>query len=145
VARLVTGAARAAGLDDLEQAAAAVAEGGDRSGGWELFKFGYACLEHGLGYLGVRPLARALELVPDAPPVLTELVAALEQDGQHGRAVAVLEEHGPVTVWMNRSWPAPSRKRRKASRGWLNRRIPRGGRPARKCGGCSPAPTPCAT
>ena len=46
--------------------------------------------------LAVRPLARALELAPDAAPVLSELVSALERDGQHARAVAVLEEHEPV-------------------------------------------------
>ena len=59
-------------------------------------------MERGIGYLAVRPLARALELAPDAAPVLSELVAALEEDGQHARAVAVLEEHEPVMGWLNR-------------------------------------------
>jgi Flp pilus assembly protein TadD len=53
-------------------------------------------MERGVGFLAVRPLARALELAPDAVAVLSELVAALEQDGQHARAVAVLEEHESV-------------------------------------------------
>jgi hypothetical protein len=54
-------------------------------------------------YLGVlRPLARALELAPDAAPVLSELVAALEHDGQHARAVVVLEEHESVMQWLHR-------------------------------------------
>jgi hypothetical protein len=105
VARLVAGAARLAGFDDLAQAAAAAAEGGDGSSPQDaraLYDFGYACVERGAGYLAVRPLARALELAPDAAPVLGELVAALEHDGQHARAVAVLEEHESVMGWLNR-------------------------------------------
>jgi hypothetical protein len=88
VARLVAGAARLAGFDDLAQAAAAAAEPGDGSSRQDaraLYDFGYACIERGAGYLAVRPLARALELAPDAAPVLGELVAALEHDGQHAR------------------------------------------------------------
>lgn len=64
-----------------------------------LYDSGYACVERGAGHLAVRPLARALELAPDAAPVLSELVAALEHDGQHARAVAVLEDHQPVLGW----------------------------------------------
>ena len=104
VARLVAGAARLAGFDDLAQAAAAAAEGGDGPGAEDaraLYDFGYACTGRGVCYLAVRPLARALELAPDAAPVLSELVTALEQDGQHARAVAVLEEHEPV---MHMQW-----------------------------------------
>jgi hypothetical protein len=106
VARLVAGAARLSGFDDLAQAAAA-AEGGDGAGAEDaraLYDFGYACMERGVGFLAVRPLARALELAPDAAAVLSELVAALEQDGQHGRAVAVLEEHESVmqVQWLPR-------------------------------------------
>ncbi len=105
VARLVAGAARLAEFDDLAQAASAVAEGGDGSGAEDaraLYDFGYACIERGAGHLAVRPLARALELAPDAAPVLSELVAALEHDGQHVRAVAVLEEHESVMQWLHR-------------------------------------------
>jgi hypothetical protein len=105
VAQLVARAARLADFDDLARAAAAVAEGGDGSGPGDvraLYDFGYACIERGIGHLAVRPLARALELAPDAAPVLSELVAALEQDGQHARAVAVLEEHEPVMQWPHR-------------------------------------------
>jgi len=54
------------------------------------------------GYLAVRPLARALDLAPQSAAVLSELVTALEQDGQHARAVAVLEEHEPVMGWVHR-------------------------------------------
>jgi tetratricopeptide (TPR) repeat protein len=105
VARLVAGAARLAEFDDLAQAAAAVAESGDGSGAQDaraLYGFGYACSERGAGHLAVRPLARALELAPDVAPVLSELVAALEHDGQHARAVAVLEEHESVLQWLHR-------------------------------------------
>ena len=106
VARLVAGAARLAGFDDLAQAAAA-AESRDGPGTEDaraLYDFGYACTERGICYLAVRPLARALELAPDAAPVLSELVAALEQDGQHARAVAVLEEYESVmqVQWLPR-------------------------------------------
>jgi hypothetical protein len=107
VAQLVEGAAQAAGFDDLQQAAAALAAlhadtspPGDALAA--LWRFGYACLEHGAGYLAVRPLARALELAPDASPVLGELVSALEADGQHARAVTVLEDHEPAMTWTNR-------------------------------------------
>jgi hypothetical protein len=97
VAALVAGAGRLAGFDDLAQAAAAVAAGGYGPSTGDvvaaLFLFGYTCMEHGAGYLAIRPLARALELAPDYGPVLSELVSALEQEGQHARAVAVLEEH----------------------------------------------------
>jgi tetratricopeptide (TPR) repeat protein len=106
VARLVAGAARLAEFDDLAQAAAAVAEGSGRLPAPEdvraLYDFGYACIERGLSYLAVRPLARALELAPDAAPVLSEIVAALEHDGQHARAVAVLEEHESALQWLHR-------------------------------------------
>ena len=105
VARLVAGAARLAEFDDLAQAAAAVAEGEDGSGTQDaraLYDFGYACIERGVAYLAVRPLARALELAPDAAPVLSELIAALEQNGQHALAVTVLEEHESVMQWLHR-------------------------------------------
>jgi tetratricopeptide (TPR) repeat protein len=106
MARLVAGAARLAGLDDLAQAAAAVAAAGTGGPGPEdvlaLYNFGYACIELRIEYLAVPPLARALELAPDAAPVLSELVAALEQDGRHARAVAVLEEHESVMQWTHR-------------------------------------------
>ena len=67
-----------------------------------LYDFGYACLERGAGDLAVRPLARALDLAPDAALVLSQLVTALEHDGQHARAVAVLEEHQSAMSWLHR-------------------------------------------
>lgn len=105
VARLVAQAARLAGFDDLAQAAATAAGDGDGPGPRDarvLYDFGYACLDRGAGYLAVRPLARALDLAPQSAPVLSELVTALEQDGQHARALAVLEEHEPVMGWVHR-------------------------------------------
>jgi len=105
VAGLVAEAARLAGFDDLEQAAMLVAACAGGSPGDELaalWAFGYACLEHHADYLAVRPLARALELAPDAGPILAELVTALEGDGQHARAVAVLEAHEPAMEWQHR-------------------------------------------
>jgi hypothetical protein len=104
VIQLVAGAAQIAGFDDLTGAAAAVA-GGDCSGTREaqaLYDFGFACLEHGAGYLAIRPLALALDLAPGSAPVLSEFVTALESDGQHARAVVVLEEHEPVLRWTHR-------------------------------------------
>jgi hypothetical protein len=104
VVQLVAGAAQIAGFDDLAQAAAAVA-GGDCSGTREaqaLFNFGFACIEHGAGYLAIRPLALALDLAPGSGAVLSELVTALESDGQHARAVAVLEQHEPGLHWTHR-------------------------------------------
>ena len=98
-------AAQLAGFDDLARAAAAAAQAGDGSGPHDarvLYDFGYACLERGAGYLAVRPLTRALDLAPDAAPVLSELITALEQDGQHARAVAVLEEHESAMGWLHR-------------------------------------------
>jgi hypothetical protein len=101
IARLTAAAAQLAGFDDLRQAAAAVAEG-DGQDPQALYNFGYACTGHEVGYLAVRPLERALELAPEAGAVLSELVAALEQDGQHARAVTVLEDREPSLAWMNR-------------------------------------------
>ena len=76
-----------------------------------LYDFGYACTERGVCYLAVRPLARALELAPDAAPVLSELVTALEQDGKHARAVAVLEKHVSVMrmLWLPASSTSTTR------------------------------------
>lgn len=56
--------------------------GGDRPGAEDvqaLHDLGYGCVEHGIGQLAIRPLARALELAPDCGPVLSELVATLER------------------------------------------------------------------
>jgi len=102
VARLIAQAARDAEFDDLAQAASAVAEGGENEDPRALYDFGYACIERGVDGLAIRPLTQALELVPDAAPVLSELVAALEHEGRHAQALTVLEEHEPAMEWSNR-------------------------------------------
>lgn len=105
VAQLAAKAARNSGFTDLEQAASAAAKHGKGSGDKSvraLYDFGYACIERGVDYLAIRPLARALELAPSAVPVLSELVAALEHEGQHARAIAVLDAHESVMQWPNR-------------------------------------------
>jgi hypothetical protein len=48
-----------------------------------LYDLGYACTERGVPELAVRPLALALELVPDSVPALSEFVSALEHDAEH--------------------------------------------------------------
>ena len=105
MARLLAEAARLEGFDDLARAAAVV--GGVRDGfraqdAQALYDLGYACAERGIAGLAVRPLALALELVPDSVPVLSEFVSALEQDGQHARVLTVLEEHEAVMQWEHR-------------------------------------------
>ena len=107
VAALAAGIGRGTGCADLARAATAVAEGADGSCASAeqvkaLYGFGCECVDHELGFLAVRPLARALELAPDDKQVLGELVEALQQDGQHAHAVAVLEEHASLTGWMHR-------------------------------------------
>jgi hypothetical protein len=84
--------------------------------------------------------------------LLSELVTALEQDGQHARAVAVLEEHESV---MQRQWlprfqyvynalmAGNLEKARRASGGCPNRRTPHGSRRARRCGASWPVPALC--
>lgn len=57
-----------------------MADGGDSSGTADvlaLYGFGYACMVRGIAYLAIRPLARALELAPDAVSGVT--VAATRQ------------------------------------------------------------------
>jgi hypothetical protein len=126
--------------------------GGDGSGTQDvqaLYDFGYARFDRGASYLRVRPLARTLELAPDAGPVLGELVAALEADGQHARAVAVLEEHEPALGWLHRFQyvynALTAGHLAKAAAGFERLPeppTPRGSRRGRRCGGCSPGPTP---
>jgi hypothetical protein len=105
IARLLAGASRLAGFDDLARAAAAVGsvrDGFRAQDAQALYDLGYACTERGVPELAVRPLALALELVPDSVPALSEFVSALEQDGQHARVLTVLEEHEAVMRWEHR-------------------------------------------
>jgi hypothetical protein len=94
VARLVAGAARLAGFEDLAQAAAAGGDGAEDA---------RRCTTSATRALSAGPATwrsgrwRVRSSWRRTPgPVLSEPVAALEQDGQHARTVAVLQEHEPV-------------------------------------------------
>ncbi|CNE73366.1 Uncharacterised protein [Mycobacterium tuberculosis] len=88
VARLMEGAAELSGFDDMRDAARAMAR---RQEPQELYDFGYACVERGIPFLAIPALRRAVELMPDEPVLVMELVSALERENRHGEAVAVLE------------------------------------------------------
>ncbi|GGI96228.1 hypothetical protein [Streptomyces brasiliensis] len=91
VALVVGRAAAAAGFDDLEQAAAALAARPDQA--QALFGFGYACVERGLPHLAIPPLRQVLRHNPDSLRVLRELVSAYERAGRHREAVEELARH----------------------------------------------------
>ncbi|TDD31130.1 hypothetical protein E1287_27575 [Actinomadura sp. KC06] len=99
VAELMEGAAARSGFDDMRDAAAAMVRA---RGPQELYDFGYACIERGVPFLAIPALRRALELMPDEPVLLMELVSALERENRHAEAVAVLE---PRVVSLD-PWPA---------------------------------------
>lgn len=88
VARLMEGAAARSGFDDMREAAAAMVRA---RGPQELYDFGYACIERGVSFLAIPALRRALELMPDEPVLLMELVSALERENRHAEAVLALE------------------------------------------------------
>lgn len=88
IARLMEGAAELSGFDDLRDAARAMAREQEPQ---QLFDFGYACIERGIAFLAIPPLRRAVELMPDEPVLVMELVSALERENRHAEAVAVLE------------------------------------------------------
>ncbi|MFI1100370.1 hypothetical protein [Streptomyces melanogenes] len=91
VALVVGRAAKKAGFDDLDRAAAALVSrpDGDRA----LYDFGYACIERGLSFLAVPALREVLIRNPGALQVVRELVAAYESENRHGEAVEVLARH----------------------------------------------------
>ncbi|MFI0407334.1 tetratricopeptide repeat protein [Actinomadura sp. 3N508] len=99
VAGLMEGAAARSGFDDMREAAAAMVRA---RGPQELYDFGYACIERGVPFLAIPALRRALELMPDEPALLMELVSALERENRHAEAVAALE---PRVVSLE-PWPA---------------------------------------
>ncbi|MEU4348121.1 hypothetical protein [Streptomyces sp. NPDC023838] len=89
---LVAGrAAKAAGFDDLDRAAKAVAARPDDDRA--LYDFGYACIERGLSFLAVPALREVLTRNPGALRVMRELVAAYERENRHGEAVELLARH----------------------------------------------------
>ncbi|AWW40959.1 hypothetical protein [Streptomyces cadmiisoli] len=99
VALVVGRAARETGIDDLRQAAEALAARPRHAEA--LYGFGYACVEHGLSYLAVPALAEVLRLNPGALPVVRELVSAYEREGRHDAAVNVLTRHESALA----DWP----------------------------------------
>jgi hypothetical protein len=103
-AQFVSGAGSLAGFDDLVQAADAVVAGESAGGSspQALYDYGCACLDRGIEHQAIRPLRRALEMVPTSGGVLGALAAALENDGQHAQTVAVLEAHEAVMDWSHR-------------------------------------------
>ncbi|RKS69143.1 hypothetical protein BZB76_6282 [Actinomadura pelletieri DSM 43383] len=90
VAELMEGAAARSGFDDMREAAAAMVRA---RGPQELYDFGYACIERGVPFLAIPALRRALEILPEEPALVMELVSALERENRHAEAVTVLEPH----------------------------------------------------
>ncbi|WUI02494.1 hypothetical protein OHR68_12035 [Spirillospora sp. NBC_00431] len=99
VAALMEGAAARSGFDDMREAAAAMVRA---RGPQELYDFGYACVERGVPFLAIPALRRAVELMPDEPVLLMELVSALERENRHAEAVSALE---PRAASLD-PWPA---------------------------------------
>ncbi|MGW6979045.1 hypothetical protein ACWGE1_06280 [Streptomyces sp. NPDC054932] len=98
LAKATRALADAAGFKDLAGAAGAAAE---RPGEPQaLYDLGYACVERGVPFLAVAPLREALRLLPDARPVLAELVSALEDENRHAEAAALLSGRGDrLSAW----------------------------------------------
>ncbi|MFB4309290.1 tetratricopeptide repeat protein [Actinomadura sp. GTD37] len=88
IARLMEGAAELSGFDDMRDAARAMAREQEPQ---QLYDFGYACVERGIAFLAIPALRRAVELMPDEPVLVMELVSALERENRHAEAVAALE------------------------------------------------------
>ncbi|MFI0483285.1 hypothetical protein [Actinomadura sp. 9N215] len=99
VAGLMEGAAARSGFDDMREAAAAMVRA---RGPQELYDFGYACIERGVPFLAIPALRRAVDLMPDEPVLLMELVSALERETRHAEAVGALE---PRVASLD-PWPA---------------------------------------
>ena len=78
----------ALGAEDLPTRARKAAEAPDDP--QMLYALGYQLVEEGLDGLAATVLARANGLSPDEPRILTELVAALEGDGQSAEACRAL-------------------------------------------------------
>ncbi|MFH8449551.1 hypothetical protein ACH4CD_09925 [Streptomyces fungicidicus] len=91
VALVVGRAARAAGFDDLGEAAAALAAHPGRP--QALYDYGYACVERGVSHLAIPALREAARLAPDSPAVLRELVSAYEDENRHRDAADLLLAH----------------------------------------------------
>ncbi|WP_183064131.1 hypothetical protein [Streptomyces sp. gCLA4] len=92
LARATAALADKAGFTDLADAARTAAARPHEP--QALYDFGYACVERGIPFLAVAPLREALGLLPDSRPLLTELVAALEDERRHAEAAALLAGRG---------------------------------------------------
>ncbi|MBO3741507.1 hypothetical protein [Actinoplanes flavus] len=89
LAALLARAGRLADFDDLAEAAdAVVAAPGDAG---LLYRLGWACIERGVSRIAIPLLEAALDAAPGHRGIVTELVAAYEDDYRYGDAVAVLE------------------------------------------------------
>ncbi|SMF45279.1 hypothetical protein [Streptomyces sp. Amel2xC10] len=101
VALVVGRAAGAAGFEDLQRAAAALAASPGKP--QRLYDFGYACVERGVAHLAIPALREALRLVPDSTAALRELVSAYEDEERHREAVDVLTAHEDrLAAWPDR-------------------------------------------
>lgn len=101
VAVVVGRAAGAAGFDDLQKAATALAAQPDRVG--PLYDYGYACVERGVSYLAIPALREAVRLAPDSAGLLRELVSAYEREGLHREAAdALLARESGLADWPDR-------------------------------------------
>ncbi|MFD6279801.1 hypothetical protein ACFWFI_30190 [Streptomyces sp. NPDC060209] len=101
VAGVVGRAAGAAGFDDLQKAATALAAHPGRVR--PLYDYGYACVERGVPYLAIPALREALRLEPGSAGMLRELVSAYEGEGRHRDAVdALLAREDGLADWPDR-------------------------------------------
>ncbi|MEU7415348.1 tetratricopeptide repeat protein [Streptomyces antibioticus] len=101
VALVVGRAAGAAGFEDLQRAAAALAASPGKP--QRLYDFGYACVERGVAHLAIPALREALRLVPDSTAALREVVSAYEDEERHREAVDVLTAHEDrLAAWPDR-------------------------------------------
>ncbi|GAA0450638.1 hypothetical protein Aca07nite_54830 [Actinoplanes capillaceus] len=89
LAALLARAGRLAGFDDLAEAADAVLS--DPGDAVFLYQLGWACIERGISRIAIPLLEASLEAAPGRRQIVTELVAAYEDDYRYGDAVAVLE------------------------------------------------------
>ncbi|MFJ1550303.1 hypothetical protein [Streptomyces sp. NPDC088246] len=101
LAEIVRRLATAVDFADLAQTAKALAKAPDHP--QALYDFGYSCVERGVSFLGVPALREALRQLPDARPLRTELISALEKEYRHAEAVTVLGELGAeLPMWPER-------------------------------------------
>jgi hypothetical protein len=99
VVALVGRAGAAAGFADLASASDAVVA--DPANAQALYDLGYACVERGISTIAVPVLEAALEWEPGNRTIVSELVAAYEDEYRYRDAVAVLEANNDSLL----DWP----------------------------------------